>query len=97
MRAIARRFVRGLLGILPSDSAYRECLGLCLKFINEENADGHRIYSLHEPDALCISKGEVYKKYEFDNKVPIVRLWNGLIADALSSRNEYDGHTVGTL
>ena len=43
---------------------------------------------------LCISKGKDYKKYEFGNKVSIVRTWNGLIIGALSFRNEYDGHTI---
>ena len=39
-------------------------------------------------------KGKEHKKYEFGNKVSMVRLWNGLIVGALSFRNEYDGHTV---
>ena len=65
-----------------------------MKFVNGEQIDGHKIYSLHEPDVLCISKGKDWKKYEFGNKVSLVRLWNGLIIGALSFRNEYDGHTI---
>ena len=65
-----------------------------MKFVNGERRDGHKIYSLHEPDVLCISKGKDHKKYEFGNKVSLVRLWNGLIVGALSFRNEYDGHTI---
>ena len=64
------------------------------QFIKGELIDGHKIYSLHEPDVLCISKGKEHKKYEFGNKVSIVRLWNGIIIGALSFRNEYDGHTI---
>lgn len=94
MRTIAGRLVRELLRELPSDSIYREHLELCLKFVNGELIDGHKIYSLHEPDVLCISKGKEHKKYEFGNKVSIVRLWNGIIVGALSFRNEYDGHTI---
>ena len=56
--------------------------------------DGHKIYSLHEPDVLCISKSKEHKKYEFGNKVSIIRLWNGIIIGAMSFRNEYDGHTI---
>ena len=56
--------------------------------------DGHKIYSLHEPDVLCISKGKEHKKYGFGNKVSIIRLWNGIIIGAMSFRNEYDGHTI---
>ena len=80
--------------LLPSESACRKRLELCLKFVKGEQIDGHKIYSLHEPDVLCISKGKEHKKYEFGNKVSIVRLWNGIIVGALSFRNEYDGHTI---
>ena len=94
MRTIAGRLVRELLRVLPSDSKYREHLELCLRFVNGELLDGHKIYSLYEPDVLCICKGKEHKKYEFGNKVSIVRLWNGIIIGAMAFRNEYDGHTI---
>ena len=94
MRTIAGALVRELQRELPADSEYRPHLELCMKFIKGELIDGHKIYSLHEPDVLCISKGKEHKKYEFGNKVSIVRLWNGIIIGALSFRNEYDGHTI---
>ena len=94
MRTIAGRLVRELLRLLPEDSAYREHLSLCLMVVKGEKLDEHKIYSLHEPDVLCISKGKEHKKYEFGNKVSVVRLWNGIIIGALSFRNEYDGHTI---
>ena len=94
MRTIAGALVRELQRELPAESEYRPHLELCMKFIKGELIDGHKIYSLHEPDVLCISKGKEHKKYEFGNKVSIVRLWNGIIIGALSFRNEYDGHTI---
>lgn len=94
MRTIAGRLVRELLRELPSESKYREHLELCLRFVKGELLDGHKIYSLHEPDVLCISKGKEHKKYEFGNKVSIIRLWNGIIIGAMAFRNEYDGHTI---
>ena len=94
MRTIAGRLARELLRELPSDNIYREHLELCLRFVNGELLDGHKIYSLHEPDVLCICKGKEHKKYEFGNKVSIIRLWNGIIIGAMSFRNEYDGHTI---
>ena len=42
----------------------------------------------------CISKGKEHKKYEFGNKVSIIRSELGLILGAKSFRNEYDGHTI---
>lgn len=94
MRTIAGRLVRELMRKLPKDNIYKERLDLFMKFISGEKYDGHKIYSLHEPDVVCISKGKDHKKYEFGNKVSIVRLWSGLIVGALSFRNEYDGHTI---
>ena len=94
MRTIAGRLVREQLRHLPADSSFRKLFDICLKFINGEKIDNHKIYSLHEPDTLCICKGKEHKKYEFGNKVSIVRTWGGLIIGALSFRNEYDGHTV---
>ena len=34
------------------------------------------------------------KKYEFGNKVSIIRSATGIILGAMSFRNEYDGHTI---
>ena len=95
MRTIAGRLVRELLRVLPAESGFRPRLDLCLKFVNGEKVDGHKIYSLHEPGVLCISKGKEHKKYEFGDKVSVVRLWNGIIIGTLSFRNEYDGRTIG--
>ena len=91
MRTIAGRLVCELLRELPADSACHEQLELCLKFVNDEKIDGHKIYSLHEPDVLCISKGKEHKEYEFGNKMSIVRLWNSIIIGALAFRNDFDG------
>ncbi|RRC94362.1 IS5/IS1182 family transposase, partial [Prevotella sp. OH937_COT-195] len=46
------------------------------------------------PEVQCIGKGKEHKKYEFGNKVSILRSWSGLILGAFSFRNEYDGHTI---
>ena len=94
MRTIAGRLLRGLLRLLPDKNAYRERIDTFIRFVNGERLDGHKIYSLHEPDVLCISKEKEGKKYEFGNKVSIVRLWDGLIIGALSFLNEYDGHAI---
>lgn len=39
-------------------------------------------------------QGKEHKKYEFGNKVPIIRSATGLILGACSLRNEYDVHTI---
>lgn len=94
MRTIAGRLLRELQRLLPAQNDYQERIDICMKVVNGEKIDGHRIYSIHEPDVQCISKGKDYKKYEFDNKVSIVRLWNVLVIGAMSFRNEYEGHII---
>ena len=42
----------------------------------------------------CISKGKEHKKYEFGNKVSIIRSATSIILGAMSFRNEYDDHTI---
>lgn len=64
------------------------------RVLSQKRDSKDKIYSLHEPEVQCISKGKEHKKYEFGNKVSIVRTWNGLIVGALSFRNEYDGHMI---
>lgn len=51
-------------------------------------------FIIHEPEVQCISKGKEQKKYEFGNKVSIIRSATGVILGASSFRNEYDGHTI---
>ena len=94
MRTIAGRLLREIQRNLPEGSRWKERLDICARFVKGEKYDGHKIYSIHEPDVLCIGKGKDHVKYEFGNKVSITRLWNGIIIGALSFRNEYDGHTI---
>lgn len=55
-----------------------------------------KVYSLHEPDVLCIGKGKEHKKYEFGRKASIaVTKTTGVIVGAMSfNKNIFDGHTL---
>ena len=65
------------------------------KALNQKKDDKHKVYSLHEPEVECISKGKEAKKYEFGNKVSIITTQTtGVIVGAMSFRNQYDGHTL---
>jgi len=94
IKTIAGRLVRELERNLPPDSLYRDKLQLFAKILSQKRNSKNKIYSLHEPEVQCISKGKEHKKYEFGNKVSI--LWDnkGIIVGAKSFRNEYDGHTI---
>ena len=97
MKTIAGRLVRELERNLAKEGLlgdFAEEIALYYKVLAQKKNDKNKIYSLHEPEVECISKGKEHKKYEFGNKVSIVRTWGGLIVGALSFRNEYDGHTI---
>ena len=94
VRTIAGRLVRELERNLSENSPYRELLDLFKRILEQRKNSKNKIYSIHEPEVECISKGKEHKKYEFGNKVSIIRTLEGLIIGALSFRKEYDGHTV---
>lgn len=94
LRTIAGRLVRELKRNLGENPQYDELLSLFEKILLQRRNSSHKIYSIHEPDVQCISKGKEHKKYEFGNKVSIIRSATGVILGACSFRNEYDGHTI---
>jgi IS5 family transposase len=94
-KTIAGRLVRELERNLEPNSQYQSELELFKKVLNQKKDDKHKVYSLHEPEVECISKGKEAKKYEFGNKVSIITTQTtGVIVGAMSFRNPYDGHTL---
>ena len=53
-----------------------------------------KLYSIHEPEVQSIGKDKERKKYEFGNKVSIIRSVAGIMLRAQFFRNEYDGYTI---
>jgi IS5 family transposase len=95
VKTIAGRLVRELERNLLPDSKYQTTITLFKKVLAQKRNDSNKIYSLHEPEVQCISKGKEHKKFEFGNKVSIVYTQTtGVIVGALGFRNEYDGHTL---
>lgn len=58
--------------------------------------DKNKLYSLHEPEVRCISKGKTHKRYEFGQKVSVATTnrSNWFVAAELMAGNPYDGHTL---
>ena len=94
LRTIAGRLVRELERNLEGKKGYEKMFELYYRVLSQNRKSKNKVYSLHEPDVVCLSKGKEYKQYEFGNKVSILRSWSGLIIGACSFRNEYDGHTI---
>ena len=94
LRTIAGRLVRELERNLEGKKGYEKMFELYYRVLSQNRKSKNKVYSLHEPDVVCLSKGKEHKQYEFGNKVSILRSWSGLIIGACSFRNEYDGHTI---
>ena len=87
--------VRELERNLEPDSIYHTDIELFKQVFAQKRTSKNKIYSLHEPETQCISKGKEHKKYEFGNKASIVYTQHtGVIVGAMGFRNEFDGHTL---
>lgn len=75
---------------------YGNDLELFKRVLSQKRGDSNKIYSLHEPQVKCMSKGKEHKKYEFGSKASLaVTQRTGVIVGALSFEgNIYDGHTI---
>ena len=94
-KTIAGRLVRELERNLTSNSKYAFDIEIFNRILTQKKNGKNKIYSVHEPDVQCISKGKEHKKYEFGNKVSIIYTQTtGVIIGALGFRNPYDGHTI---
>ena len=95
LKTIAGRLVRELERKLP-DGTYTEQLELFKKVLAQQKHSRNKIYSLHEPQVYCMSKGKAHKKYEYGCKASVVLTQNtGIIVGAITFKtNLYDGHTL---
>ena len=91
---IAGRLVRELQRNLEPGSIYLADMELFNRVLAQKRTSKNKIYSLHEPETQCISKGKEHKKYEFGNKASFVKTQSGVLVGALGFRNEFDGHTL---
>lgn len=94
VKTIAGRLVRELERNLTPNSKYQRELELYQQILSQTRSTKNKIYSIHEPEVCCISKGKEHKKYEFGNKASFVKTDTGVIVGAMGFRNEYDGHTL---
>ena len=74
IKIIAGRLVRELYRKLTPKglSEHNTALQLFQKVLAQQRTDSNKIYSLHEPDVKCYSKGKEHKKFEFGSKASIV-------------------------
>ncbi len=95
LKTIAGRLVRELERKLPED-CFRKELEIFNRVLLQQRGSKNKIYSLHEPDVYCMSKGKAHKKYEYGCKASVVLgQKTGIILGAMTFKtNVYDGHTL---
>ena len=78
------------------DPELESLLQLCERLHAQERSDKNKLYSLHEPEVLCISKGKAHKRYEFGQKISVATTnrKNWIVGINLCEGNPYDGHTL---
>ena len=76
--------------------AYMETFNVLYRVLSQKRDDTNKIYSIHEPEVLCIAKGKEHKPYEFGNKSSFAYTRkSGIIVGAMAiDGNAYDGHTL---
>lgn len=98
IKIIAGRLVRELARKLSLEKLgyYLKELKLYQRVLSQQRSDTNKIYSLHEPDVKCYTKGKEHKKYEFGSKVSIVvDQQSGVILGAINfTENIHDSKTV---
>ena len=82
--------------IICEDSVLSELLVLAKRIFEQKKNSKNKVYSVHEPDVVCIAKGKAHKKYEFGCKVGIAATSRGgwLLGAIAFPGNPYDGHTM---
>ena len=72
LKTIAGRVVRQLDAALEPESRDRRWVEMAKKILSQKRSDSGKIYSLHEPEVYCVSKGKEHEKYEFGAKASVV-------------------------
>jgi len=74
----------------------RILLEQCQRLYDQKRNSKNKLYSFHESQTVCISKGKAHKRYEFGNKSTFITTAKECFiihADAHEG-NPYDGHTL---
>jgi transposase, IS5 family len=85
----------GQLNPIPKQ-AYMETFDVLYRVLSQKREDANKVYSIHEPEVLCIAKGKEHKPYEFGNKSSFAYTRkSGIVVGAMAiDGNAYDGHTL---
>ncbi len=94
LRDLQRQLRRQAIAL---NSADRDRLTQAIRLLEQTTKSKNKLYSLHEPNVDCISKGKAHKRYEFGVKASIATTAKEAFVVGARSYpgNPYDGHTLG--
>ena len=97
-KIIEGRLVRDLSRKLPLAclGTYLPDLKIFQMVLSQKRGDSDKIYSLHEPDVKCYSKGKEHKKFEFGSKASfLIDQRTGIIMRAINfTQTLHDSKTI---
>lgn len=75
---------------------FEKLLGLSHRLVSQKRHDKNKLYSIHAPEVVCISKGKSHKRYEFGCKVGVVTTMKKPFVVGIQAfeGNPFDGHTL---
>lgn len=78
------------------DESLLELMKLCQRLHAQQPTGKGKLYSLHEPEVVCLSKGKAHKRYEFGQKVALAtsNRENWIVGIQVCAGGPYDGHTL---
>jgi transposase, IS5 family len=93
---VYRDVSRKITGDTALEARFARLLGLVERLLAQKPKDKDKLYALHAPEVVCISKGKARTPYEFGCKVGLaVTNREGLVLAAKAFEgNPYDGHTL---
>ena len=93
---VYRDVLRKVLPDPDLHAEFHEELELVERLLVQKRQDKNKLYSLHEPEVECISKGKAHRKYEFGVKVSVATTNrdNFVVGMQALPGNPYDGHTL---
>lgn len=97
LRTWLGRVIRDIERKYPNpDLGLEYLLNVANRIYTQRTHDQNKVYSVHEPDVECISKGKAHKRYEFGCKVSVAATSKGgwFVGAMACHGNPYDGHTL---
>jgi len=75
---------------------FEKLLSLSHRLLAQQRHDKNKLYSIHAPEVVCISKGKSHKRYEFGCKVGVVTTMKRPFVVGIQAfeGNPFDGHTL---